>query len=275
MSEVQQPTLKPAPTLKSASGTGWTTGLGNMLKKENWVWWGTRKWLIQTIVWTAIVTGLITILLYIMTVFQDEATKAASSIGESGIQLFFSLSAFVMVFGIIILTHDVILKERESGTAEWVLSKPLSRTAFVLSKLIASTIGITLIIVLLQGALSYAVISLYNGSPIALLSFAGGLALIWLACMFYLTMLLFLGTLTTSRGVVLGAPIGFYLLGSIVPMIVKESVYVMPWKLGDIAAVIALGSALPVEMLLPVGATVVWIVIFLAGALWRIEKLEI
>lgn len=263
------------PSLKSASASGWMTGLGNMLRKENGVWWGTKKWLVQTIVWTAIVTGLITMLLYLLTVLQDEGTKAATSLGESGIQLFFSLSAFVMVFGIIILTHDSILKERESGTAEWVLSKPLSRKAFVLSKLIASTIGMTLIIVLLQGALSYIVISLFNGSPVALLSFVGGLALIWLACMFYLSMLLLLGTLTTSRGIVLGTAIGFYLLGSLVPMIIKESVYVMPWKLGDIAAAVSLGMPLPNEMLLPIIATVLWIVLFIAGALWRIEKLEI
>ena len=153
--------------------------------------------------------------------------------------------------------------------------KPLSRKAFVLSKLIANTGGMTLIIVLLQGVLSYLVISLFNGSPIALLPFAGGLALIWLTCMFYLAMLLFLGTLTTSRSIALGAPIGFYLLGSVVPMIVKESVYVMPWKLGDIAAAISLSMPLPNEMLIPIPVTAILTVAMIVGALWKIEKLEI
>jgi hypothetical protein len=90
-----------------------------------------------------------------------------------------------------------------------------------------------------------------------------------------MALLLLLGTLTTSRGLVLGASIGFYLIGSIVPMVVKESIYVMPWKLGDIAIVVSMGMPLPGEILLPITATVLWIVNMIAGALWRIEKIEI
>ena len=70
MSEIMQPTLK------SASASGWTAGLGNMLRKENGIWWGTRKWLVQTIIWTIIVTGLVTTMLYLQMVFMDEGTKA-------------------------------------------------------------------------------------------------------------------------------------------------------------------------------------------------------
>ncbi|WP_424357630.1 ABC transporter permease [Methanocella sp. MCL-LM] len=265
-------------TMQPVTGSGWTVGLANMLKKENRLWWGDKRWLIQMIVWTAIITGLLAATLYIVTHMappDETEIQDMGSLAVLGSQLFFSIAGFAMVFGVIILTHDAIIKERDSGTIEWLLSKPLSRKAFVIAKLIASTIGMTLIMVLLQGALSYAVISLFHGSTFALLPFIGGLALIWLSCMFYMALLLLLGTITTSRGLVLGTSIGFYVLGGLVPMLFSQSVYLTPWKLGDIATGISIGMPLTMEMAMPIVATVVWIVIFIAGALWRVEKLEI
>lgn len=265
-------------TMQPVTGSGWTVGLANMLKKENRVWWGTKRWLVQTIVWTAIITGLLAAIIYVVTTMappDETEIQDMGSLAVLGVQLLFNISGFAMVFGVIILTHDAIIRERESGTIEWLLSKPLSRKAFVLAKLIASTIGMTVIMVLLQGALSYAVISLYHGSWLALLPFAGGMALIWLSCMFYMALLLLLGTLTTSRGIVLGTSIGFYVLGGLIPMLISESVYVTPWKLSDLAIAVSLGMPMSAEIALPTVATVVWIVLFIAGALWRVEKLEI
>lgn len=265
-------------TLTPVISSGMASGLANMLKKENGLWWGTRKWIVQMTVWTAIIVGLLALILYVASVTPatgEDDLAGSGGLGAAGLMLFFSLCGFVFVVGVIILTYDLVIRERESGTAEWVLSKPLSRKAFLLSKLIASAIAITLIIVMLQGILSYVVISLFNGSPIALLPFIGGLALLWLACMFYLAMLILLGTLTTSRGTVLGASIGFYVLGNLVPSLIPESSYIMPWSLADLALATAMSTPLSTEMMLPVAATVVWIVLFIAGALWKIEKLEI
>jgi ABC-type Na+ efflux pump permease subunit len=41
---------------------------------------------------------------------------------------------WMAAFGVIILTQSDIVEEKLSGTAEWVLSSPLSRSAFILSK---------------------------------------------------------------------------------------------------------------------------------------------
>ncbi|CAJ35564.1 hypothetical protein RCIX50 [Methanocella arvoryzae MRE50] len=264
--------------MQPVTGSGWTLGLANMLKKENRLWWGDKRWLIQMFVWTVVVTGLLAATLYIVThVAPPDETEIQDmgSLAVLGSELFFSIAGFAMVFGVIILTHDAIIKERDSGTIEWLLSKPLSRKAFVIAKLIASTIGMTVIMVLLQGALSYTVISLFHGSTIALLPFIGGLALIWLACMFYMALLLLLGTVTTSRGLVLGSAIGFFMLGGLVPMFFSQSAYFTPWKLVDIATAVSLGTPLTAEIAMPILATVVWIVIFIAGSLCRVEKLEI
>jgi len=34
--------------------TGWRRGFANLLSKENGAWWRTRRWLVQTIIWVAI-----------------------------------------------------------------------------------------------------------------------------------------------------------------------------------------------------------------------------
>jgi hypothetical protein len=37
--------------------SGWRTGLANLLGKENRAWWASRRWLVQSVVWTVVVNG--------------------------------------------------------------------------------------------------------------------------------------------------------------------------------------------------------------------------
>jgi ABC-2 type transport system permease protein len=256
---------------------GWTCGLMNMLKKENGLWLGTGKWIVQSITWSMVITGSTAFVMYLFTTL-PAAVKPdiinSYGQGAAALQLFFNIADFTAVIGVIILTHDIIISERESGTAEWVLSKPLSRKAFIISKLISSTIWISAIIVLLQGLLLLIVTHLFGGA-VDFIPFAKGLSLLWLLCMFYITMVIFLGTVSTSRGVVLGISFFFFLLGSLVPLLYPESYYFMPWKLSDIAFSLSLSIAWSPKVFIPIVLTAVWSCLFVAGSLWRIERIEI
>jgi len=55
----------------------------------------------------------------------------------------------------IIIAQDAIIGERQSGTAAWVLSKPVSRPAFILSKLVAGAIGLLVTGIVIQGVVAY------------------------------------------------------------------------------------------------------------------------
>lgn len=88
-------------------------------------------------------------------------------------------------------------------------------------------------------------------------------------------MVILLGTLTPSRGIALGVPIGFFFLGNLVPVFITETKYFTPWKLMDIAVALNSGAPFQPDMLLPISFTAAWIAIFVAGALWRMEELEI
>lgn len=255
----------------------WSRGLFNMFLKESSSWWGTRKWIVQSLLWTFVVTGSVAFVLYVFTTLpvavKPEIYDTLGT-GAAALQLFFNICGFTCVIGVIILTHDLIISEKESGTAEWVLSKPVSRKAFLLSKFGASISGITVIMILLQGLLLIIITPLFHGS-IDLIPFLKGLGVIWLICLFYITFVIFLGTVVKTRGAVLGIAFLFFLAGNLVPMLYAESYYIMPWKLSKIAFSFSVSLAWSAKMMLPIVMTAVWSLLFVVGSLWRIERMEI
>lgn len=256
---------------------GWTCGLRNMVKKENSIWLRKGKWFVHSIIWSIAITGTVTFIMYLITTLPAAVKPEIINnygMGAAALQFFFNIAGFVSVLAVIILTNDMIISERESGTAEWVLSKPLSRKAFVVSKLIAAVIWIPSIIVILQGFLLIIVAHLFGGT-VDIIPFIKGLSLIWLICFFYISMVLFLGTVLTSRGAVFGISFFFFLLGSIAPLLFPKSYYIMPWKLADIAFSVSLSMSWSAKAVLPVIITVLWSLLLIAGSLWRIERIEI
>ena len=51
-------------TLQPVVEHGWRSGFANLLRKENSLWWGTRKWWVQTLVWLFISNGIIAFILW-------------------------------------------------------------------------------------------------------------------------------------------------------------------------------------------------------------------
>ena len=120
--------------------TGWRRGFGNILHAELAGWWHTRKWWVYGLVYLVIVTGIVAITTFASEVKQPEL-----------VSLFCSLLAMFSSIGAVLAVQGSIVGEKRSGTAEWVLSKPVSRTAFIVPKLIANAIGFLVMVILLQG----------------------------------------------------------------------------------------------------------------------------
>ncbi len=283
--------------LRSRSEKGWLAGMGNMLRKENARWWAPKSLLMQAAIWFVIINGLVAFMLFIAPgmVSESEISQignelnstagsgdkpisidlSAESFVKVAVTLFFNLSSIAMAIGAIIVCSDSILRERESGTAAWVLSKPVSRKAFVLSKFMANSAGILLIIILLQGAIAFALCSIKMGGPIGALPFAGGLAILGLNCLFYAFLAMGIGTFTTSRAAALGIPLLVTLGGGIILQFVPDLASVTPWALGQLSVYLQASGTLPAEALLPLAATVAWIVAFGAATLWKFERTEL
>ncbi len=273
--------------LTQQDSSGWTAGLRNMLQKENAKWWNWKSLLAQLIIWTVIINGLVAVSLFVMPhIATGDVTRdlTREKVVVLGLQTFFQVTGLAVVLGAIIMSHDAILKERESGTAAWLLSKPLSRKAFVLSKVIACGVGVMVVVLLAQGIITYVLCSAYLGSPVAMLPFLAGLGIIGLNILFYLVMALAISAFTTSRGVALGIPVLVALTGSFTTLILPDLYHVMPWGLTYMAQDIATSAfaqvtsaANPVSSVdyLAIVATAVWALIFTGAAVRRFEQIEL
>ncbi|MGF1505846.1 MAG: ABC transporter permease [Anaerolineae bacterium] len=133
-------------------------GFNNLVRRENTAWWRSARWLILAVVATAALAGFTALVLFVVpqvAAAQGEPLAAAEQL-EAGINSFFGLAFLGAAVATVILTQDAIIGERQSGTAEWVLSKPVSRSAYVLSKLLAHGAGILVALILIPCAVGYA-----------------------------------------------------------------------------------------------------------------------
>ena len=177
--------------------------------------------------------------------------------------------------------QGTIVGEKQSGTAAWVLSKPVSRPAFLLAKLTANTVGVALTIVLVQGLIAYLLIYLGSGTLLPPLGFLGGLGVQLVHLFFYITLTLMLGAAFSKRGPVIAIPLLFLfvqeLLMGFFPILAK----LFPWTLvvppdgseyPSVAAALMTGSQ-PLSYL-PLATTVGASVLFVALAIWIFDRLE-
>jgi ABC-2 type transport system permease protein len=254
--------------------SGWRTGLANLLGKENHAWWASRRWLVQSVVWAVIVNGLLALSLFFMPLL---GMPGGPDVVELGLAMLFRIGGVALAIGAIVLVQDAIIGERKAGVTEWLLSKPVSRPAYVLSKLLAHGFGVLVILVGLQGAIAYGLLSLAMGKPFPLPPYLVGMAGLAVHTLFYLALALMMGVLTTSRTTLLGAALGVVLIGWLVTPIglsVGTFVMLMPFTLVHILPAAVQGAPLPLSICLPIGVTAVLSVVFVAVTLARFERLE-
>jgi ABC-2 type transport system permease protein len=260
--------------LQSVSAHGWRMGFTNLFRKEHNEWWRTRTWLVHSIIWLLLINGIL------LAVLKSPVPAEVDAPPDSGSMIFVIMGGLMTGLGIIIVMQGAILDEKKSGTAAWVLSKPLSRSAFILAKLAANSLAALLIMIVLQGVVAFGLLSALDKNPPMLLSFIAALGLMALHLLFYLTLTLMLGTLFSERGPVLGIPIGLLFGAQFLMQIAPVLIPFMPWTIvipsgADslaLAHTAMLGQSLP--MFTPIIATSLWIIVFTGVALWRFGREE-
>ncbi len=269
----------------------WLGGFNNLWGKENRRWWGTRYWLVQLIIWVLIING-ITFALYQLPAEEvygpDSGAATVSEQAEIelmmqhpeliGLVPFMRLAGMGMVIGVLVIAQGAIIGEKQTGTAAWVLSKPVSRSGFILSKLAGFGLGILGVMCVLEGAILYVQIWLSTGVQIPVLQFAGMLGLVFLDLLFFLTLSIMLGTFFNSRGALIGIPLILVFAPMIIPNIPAWLIAIMPWNLLEnltysaLALTFVLGQPLPT--IVPIVATAGWCCVFILIAIWRFDREE-
>jgi len=261
-----------ATRLVSCRTHGWRMGFANMLAKENAAWWRTRRW------WTLALVAIF---------FVDGSMLANDQLGRASIERIASFNNLLVIAGVlaiaaILLGQDSILGEMHSGTAAWVLSKPLRRPAFLLAKLIACGLGILVTMVLIPNVIAYCYFDIVGGVKLPVAGFARAMGLVYLYLLFYLILAMMLATLFRGRGpvfgIAMGAAWGWIMIGRHGWL---EAL--LPWRLligyvtdtgNDLSlgGLLILGEQLPT--LVPIIATALWCVLFTGVAFWRIRRVE-
>ena len=251
---------------------GWRQGFNNLLGKENRAWWRTRKWLVNSLVWLAIVNGLLFIMLWVVPATEPGEAPPR----EAAIEMFVVLSGVFTTVGVIVLAQGAIIGEKRSGTAEWIMSSPVSRPAFIVAKLLANAWAIFIIMVVLQWAVFYAQISLYEGMALPLGPFAATMALQSLHLFYFLTLTLMLGSFFSSRAPVIGIALAILIGQDIVAPLLATPLpwfhLILPQELMVNAQMVANGQ--PMDSWVPVVVSLIMSLLFILVAIWRFGREE-
>ena len=261
--------------------SGWRRGLGNLLRGEFSAWFKSSRWWKQLILWFSIIN--------VMMVIMITASAQAAEEGGEGPPILFMYGIFggmFVAFGVMILMQRVLIGEKSTGTAAWVLSKPVTRTAFVVSRLVVNSIAILLTSVIVPGVLFYITLGLFSDlgwlSP---LGFAAAIVMVSLHTLYWVTLVLMMGTLTESSAAVMAVPMAlffiFWLGPELIPFLIYVTIYVSPFllifspipeQLNSLAGSFMTGA--PVFSWWPLISTLVSCVVFIAVAIWRFNRQE-
>lgn len=254
---------------------GWRQGFTNIFRKESGEWWHTRRWWTQSLLWLLLVNGILAIGLWLIPVVDPE--EAGGLVENLGI--FMQVMSWWPMYGVIIITQGAIIREKQSGTAAWVLSAPVSRSGFILAKLIANAIGFFVTIIVIQGAVAYAQLSISEGTLLPLGPYLINLSLLSLYLLFYLTLTLMLGTIFDSRGPVQGIALGIAIfsmmgLGQFLSGFLPWLIFILPETIPSLITALINGESIPDIWPIPIIAVTLYILVFIVVAIRRFNREE-
>jgi len=255
---------------------GWKRGLGNLVQGEFSSWFRSSRWWKHILIWFSSINVMMIIMAY-----AESESAAAGAEGPPILFMYGIFGGMFVAFGVMIIMQRVIVGEKRRGTAAWVLSKPVTRTAFVVSRLIVNCSAILLTSVLVPGVIVYVTIGALTAvgwlSP---LGFLAGVAMIGLHTLFWLTLTLMMGTFLESSGGVIGIPIALFFALWFVPSMIPQILYVSPLMLAFSptelmnSLAISFMTGTPVFSWLPLISTVVFCIAFVAVAIGRFNRQE-
>ena len=161
------------------------------------------------------------------------------------------------------------------------MSKPVTRTSFVVSRLVVNSIAILLTSVIVPGLIFYITLGFSATGWLSPLGYIAGLLIISIHTFFWIALVLMMGSLFESSGVVIAVPIVLFFIFWMGSGIIPALNYISPALLAfspaqdQMSALsVSFMTGAPVFSWLPLISTVVSSVIFVAIALWRFNRQE-
>lgn len=250
------------------------SGMGNQLRRESSKWWATGRWWRLALVWTGLIGGLLAAMLWILPrIFTGPGEGDLPQDVPTIASQFAEMAALVMAVGTIIASQSLLLEDRRSGVMEWILSKPLSRPALILSTFLGQLSGLLVAVVVLPGVAAWVLLSAADTRPWPLRHWLGAVAVLALLVAFQVALVLALNTLTWSRGVALGVPLLLLVVSDPVSAALPQIIAFNPYMTGRIAAGLLATGQVAVAGPLFVAAALTVVLVTLAA--WRFSRCEL
>ncbi|MGB3632663.1 MAG: ABC transporter permease subunit [Rubrobacteraceae bacterium] len=262
--------LEERDVLEPAKGS--LNGFRNLLGKENGEWTRGLSLVAHLAIWMLIV-ALVSVA---VAFFRGEApNQSPKQINDAGALMFFVLGTVSSVIAVVAKTQGAIIGEKQRGTAAWVLSKPASRRAFVLAKLAVHFRWLLTVTLLMPAVVFYVLLTAVSTAPPPPLAFIGGVGILSLGLLFYLSLSLLLGTVFESRGALAGCVFGFMITGFLLANYATWLTAGFPWLFFQSGYNLLKHGSIPLYGLVAIPATALWILLFVFLALRRFERAEL
>jgi ABC-2 type transport system permease protein len=206
---------------------------------------------------------------------QMEPTYSPKDINDAGALMFFVLGAVASVIAVVARTQGAIIGEKQLGTADWVLSKPVSRRAFVLAKLVVHFRWLLTVVLIFPAVVFYVLMTAISTLPPPPLAFLGGVAILALGLLFDLSLSLLLGTVFESRGPLAGCVFGFMVAGFMIANYAPWLTAAFPWLFFQSGFYLVTQGQIPLHGLVALPASALWSALFIYLALRRFERAEL
>lgn len=251
-------------------------GFGNIFAKEVQEWFHTRRFLVTSILTSALV-GAVPVIVFLYYSGLSKGRLALSVGTYHGMvdgwnAILFTLGALVLVA----LMMGILIKEEESGTAQWVFTKPVSRVGYGLAKWLANSLIAIVAAVLIPSAVflglteAIATTGIHNWSGIF-----GAIGLTAFYVSVGIAVIMALSSIFRSQALVAGIAIGMIFLPFIFQGIgpARKWADLFPIMMGEVASFAAQGRQLPPWE--PVVSSLVILPACVAFACYRLSKKQL
>ncbi len=256
--------------LDQRSFSKWNQGFTNLFYTELSRWFEGKGFLTRLLLWCGFSNGM-AVLIWLQ----------APNVGSEAILVFGIFAGLTSSIGITIIMQETIVGEIKSGAASWILSKPITRESYILAKWIGNSIGSTISMIIAPTCVFYILFFLFTGEILNLEMFSAAVAVLSLNMLFFLSFTLMMGSFQRNSSLVIGVPIGFYLLQQILVNFSSFLVDIVPWGLtnplsdGTPSIVVSFILGIQPFSTLPILVTALYIIILVLLTIWIMKKQEI
>nr|WP_277612277.1 ABC transporter permease subunit [Dietzia sp. SLG310A2-38A2] len=154
------------------------------------------------------------------------------------------MAGMITAIGVVVTAQGVLVDEQRAGLLEWMLSKPLSRTALLAAKFVAHAFAILVVLVFVPWLGVLAQLSLAHGGLWPPGRWLGAMMSVALLAVFHLALVLALSAVTWSRALIVALPLVGIIGTDVLVAFAPAAFDVMPWSLGPLAGPVLAGGIL-------------------------------